>query len=60
MKEEENEGLNILSFLTPNLIDFQLNAPAMREPTTQPDEFFSDQSDEIRNIFDDVLPDPDA
>jgi hypothetical protein len=38
----------------------QLNAPAMREPTTQPDEFFSDQSDEIRNIFDDVLPDPDA
>jgi hypothetical protein len=27
---------------------------------TQPDEFFSDDTNEIRNIFDDALPDPDA
>lgn len=30
------------------------------EQTTQPDEFFSDDSNEIRNVFDDALPDPDA
>jgi hypothetical protein len=28
--------------------------------TAQPDEFFSDDTHEIRNIFDDALPDPDA
>lgn len=30
------------------------------EPTTQPDEFFSDDTIEARNIFDDALPDPDT
>ena len=28
--------------------------------TAQPDEFFSDNTNEIRNIFDDALPDPDS
>lgn len=37
----------------------QLKLPA-EQTTTQPDEFFSDDTGEIRNVFDDVLPDPDA
>jgi hypothetical protein len=37
--------------------------PQIKTPASdpqQPDEFFSDNSHEIRNIFDDALPDPDA
>lgn len=36
----------------------QLQAPSAQ--ITQPDEFFSDDTNEIRNVFDDALPDPDA
>lgn len=37
----------------------QVQTPNM-SPAAQPDEFFSDDTSEIRNIFDDALPDPDA
>lgn len=36
----------------------QVQAPSQTAPN--PDEFFSDEANEIRNIFDDALPDPDA
>lgn len=38
----------------------QVTAPAVPRAQPQEDEFFSDQTDEIHNIFDDALPDPDA
>ena len=37
----------------------QVHTPNV-SPTAQPDDFFSDDTSEIKNIFDDVLPDPDA
>ena len=38
----------------------QVAAPTVQRAQPQEDEFFSDQTDEIHNIFDDALPDPDA
>lgn len=35
-------------------------AQPQADPDTQPDEFFSDDTIEARNIFDDALPDPDT
>ena len=38
----------------------QLQSPTVNQPNVAPDEFFSDYTNEIRNVFDDALPDPDA
>lgn len=37
----------------------QITPPTISQ-AAQPDEFFSDESSEMRNVFDDLLPDPDA
>jgi hypothetical protein len=38
----------------------QIQVAEVRTSPPQDDEFFSDQTSEIHNIFDDALPDPDA